>query len=197
MDSFLISLENLIIVIAMTLLFFLIFWFICFEQEDEHDGSTTYPREHFEIEADCLMGQFGINSDICYDEALAALWNIFIDETSLLADDGSLFALCKNKDPDRRTAWFFSKVERGIDEVFSMGMCDREDTGLLYLDKLCQMSQMQSKPTHIKKQTMHTDTSESKHNVSYAEDIMEHVVTKGEIISNIEGKSKLNDDNGT
>lgn len=159
------------------------------------------------------------------------------------------FACCLKNDPQRKNAWFLSKVDRGIYEVFNMGMCERVNAGLLFFEKLCQMSGMQSKATTRHKylgsdkwralnqqniilverksnidrnkkidrgvRTNESGTvlfdaarnlfpdyipelniSESKQSVSDVEDRMEPAVLKGEIISNIGGKSRLNDNNG-
>ena len=63
------------------------------------------------------MGQFEnlfeINSSMKHDELLVALRNMFMNVSSMLDDDESSFALCLQKDPKRRIAWFLSKVENG------------------------------------------------------------------------------------
>ena len=97
------------------------------------------------------MGQFEslfeINSSMMYDELLAALQNMFMNESSMLDDDESSFALCLQKDPERRIAWFFSKVENGIDKGSSRCKCGKEDAGILYFEKLCQMDQSKAEPS--------------------------------------------------
>ena len=98
---------------VMLLLISLIVWFMCLDVNEDFEDLPIEIREHFDNEADSLMGQFEslfeINSSMMYDELLVALQNMFMNESSMLDDDESSFALCLQKDPERRIACFFQK----------------------------------------------------------------------------------------
>ena len=91
----------------MLLLIFLIVWFTSPDVNDDFEDLPIEIREHFDIEADSLMGQFEINSNMMYDDLLSALRNMFMNESSMSDDDESYFAFCLKKDPERRIAWSF------------------------------------------------------------------------------------------
>ena len=101
-------------------------------------------REHFDSEADSLMGQFEINSNIMYDELLSALQHMFMNESYMLDDNESSFVLFLKKYPERSIAWFFLKVENRTEKISFRYSCKREDALLFYFEKLCQMDQKKS-----------------------------------------------------
>ena len=72
-----------------------------------------------------------------------------MNESTILDDDESSFTPCLKNDQVRRIAWFFSKVETRIDKLSSSYKCEKDDAGLLYFEKLCQMGQRKSEPTPI------------------------------------------------
>ena len=78
----------------MILLFFVIVWFVCLDVNEDFEELQIEIREHFDSEVDCLMSQFEINSNIMYNELLPALRNMFMNESSMLNDNESSFALC-------------------------------------------------------------------------------------------------------
>ena len=136
---------------VMLLLISLIVWFICLDVNEDFEDLPIEIREQFDIAADRLMGQFEnlfeINSSMTCDELLVALRNMFMNESSMLDDDESSFALCLQKDPKRRIAWFFSKVKDRIVKVSSRYKCGKDDAGLLYFEKLHQMDQSYAEPS--------------------------------------------------
>ena len=142
-----ISFKKWISIVMMILLFFLIVWFICLDINEEFEDLSIEVRELFDVEADSLIGQFEVNINMMYNEILSALRNIFMNESSMLDDDESYFALYRKKDPEKSIAWFFSKVKNRIDKVSSRYSCGKEDAELLYSKKLRQMDQRKSEPT--------------------------------------------------
>ena len=140
-----ISFKRWISIVVMILIMFLIVWFICLDVFQNFEELTIKIREHFDSEAACLMSQFETNSNIMYDEKLSALQNMSMNEPSMLDDDDISSALCLRNSREK-IAWFFLKVEYILENSFSKCSCKREDTGLLYFEKLYQMDQRKSEP---------------------------------------------------
>ena len=82
---------------VMLLLISLVVWFICLDVNEDFEDLPIEIREHFDIEADSLMGRFEINHNMMYNKLLSALRNMFMNESSMLDDDESSFALCLQK----------------------------------------------------------------------------------------------------
>ena len=152
-----------------------------------------------------------------YLELLVALRNRFMNDSSMLDDDESSFALGPQKDPKKRFAWFLSKVENRIDNVSAQLKCGNDVAGILYFEKLCQMDQNKSEPSprYLKLCPINQSKSRRRYlgaekwrarrqqniipakNVSDAEERIKPIDMNGGIISNLERKSKLNEDDCT
>ena len=213
LNFFGISFKKWIGIVMMLLLISLIIWFICLDVNEDFEDPPIEIREHFDSEADSLMGQFEIlfeiDSRMRYDELLVALRNLFMRVSSKLDDDESSVALCLQKDPERRIAWFFSKVENRIDKLSSSYKCGKDDAGLLYFERLHQLDQSYAEPSprYLNKlrqinrkgsnTSRHRYLSETKQNVSDAEERLKPIDMNGGIISNLERKFKLNEDDCT
>ena len=151
LNFFGISFKKWISIVVMMLLISLIVWFICLDVNEDFEDLPIEIREHFDIEADRLMGQFEnlfeINISMEYEELLVALQNMFMNESLMLDDDESSFALCLQKNPKRKIAWFRSGVENVIDKGSSRYKCGKDNAGILYFEKLYQMDQSKAEPS--------------------------------------------------
>jgi len=206
---------------VMLLLFSLIVWFICLDVNEDFADLPYEIREHFHIEAHRLMSQFEnlfeSNSDMTYLELLVALRNRFMNDSSILDDDESSFALGLQKYPKIRIAWFLSKVENEIDNVSARLKCGKDVAGILYFEKLCQMDQNKAEPSprYLKLCPINQSKSRRRYlgaekwrarrqqniipakNVPDAEERIKPIDMNGGIISNLERKSKINEDDCT
>ena len=68
-------------------------------------------------------------------------WDVYVGRQR------EFLASCLKNIQREKNGWFFSNVDREIDEAFLMCMCKIKGAGLLYFEKLCQMNQMKSEPT--------------------------------------------------
>ena len=104
-------------------------------------------KEHFELEAMCLIAQVRISCNTFHEQVLSALWNTFNYKISLFVDKKGPLARYLKEDPEKRIKWFFSKVECDID--FDMRKCEWEEVGLRIFKKLYQWSQLQLELTPV------------------------------------------------
>ena len=106
-----ISFKKWISIVVMLLLFSLIVWFICLDVNEDFEDLPIEIREHFDIEADSLVGQFEIDSKMMCDELLSALRNMFMNESYMLDNNESHFALCLKKISREKSCMVLFKCE--------------------------------------------------------------------------------------